>query len=615
MPSGQFPGDFDPSHFDQLGVIEVIVLRCRAKSGECNGSESLTHESILGEIDNFGQGLEDPAAPDEGAAHHRATVADAPEEAEGLAVLAGNQINGAADGPDHFGSDGAADQPRHFGLDGEAPSGYWTYHPQPPPRNDYRPENGPERRVHFDWGSPRGPSHSQAQPSQQQSRPGRGGCGGGGSFCHRQSNWQHRAPADYGGPYGWHTPQPAPTYAESARGDWGMPNDVPQGYSGEAPNEYSDYDDPQPYIPPPKPAAPHQLAWMGPGYAALGHSGWTPTPSASYPVWTPQPQFGADSSFSTTPAVYPPFCPPPYGFQGPGYTMNYAVPARGWAGTHSVQPGNLSPAREENNQNNTSETKGGNDAWGNSNDNNNKTGNNNGDADNTTAGGWDQDGTGGDAANTNNANNKGRPSDGDQNKYGDQQTGNDGNTGWDDLPPDNTNSQTQGNWDGNNAQNNQTQGGWDNDANGNTQPQQLPNDWNATAHSQPAVGIGSVQTGLRSARPLYGPYGAYYGSSSRPRTTLSPTADAEEEPRFDVPETVAADKGTTHQVQPGKGYLYIHKRASPDYVDSIEEPYARFVFKYRTKGTSNAVCADCIPRPRGVLWGLLVVEDPASVLR
>jgi hypothetical protein len=116
VPIGQFPGDFDASHFDQLGVIEVIVLRCRAKSSEDNGSESLTHDSILDEIATLGQTVGDPAAPNEGAGNRQPSVADAPEEAEELAGLAGIHIDGAADRPYQFGSDGAADQLHQFGL-------------------------------------------------------------------------------------------------------------------------------------------------------------------------------------------------------------------------------------------------------------------------------------------------------------------------------------------------------------------------------------------------------------------------------------------------------------------------------------------------------------------
>src|SRR2546430_13519520 len=73
--------------------------------------------------------------------------------------------------------------------------------------------------------------------------------------------------------------------------------------------------------------------------------------------------------------------------------------------------------------------------------------------------------------------------------------------------------------------------------------------------------------------PLF-PYTTLFRSYSthlHAGTALSPTAEAEEEPPFDVPEMIAVDRGTTHQVQPGKGYLYVHKRASPEYLDAIEE--------------------------------------------
>src|SRR5436305_12765797 len=96
VPNGQFPEDFDAGHFDQLGVIDVIVLRCSAKPGEDNGSESLTHDSILGEIATLGQRVDDTATPDGGTGKRRPSVTDAPEEAEELSGLAGIHIDGAA---------------------------------------------------------------------------------------------------------------------------------------------------------------------------------------------------------------------------------------------------------------------------------------------------------------------------------------------------------------------------------------------------------------------------------------------------------------------------------------------------------------------------------------
>ena len=84
------------------------------------------------------------------------------------------------------------------------------------------------------------------------------------------------------------------------------------------------------------------------------------------------------------------------------------------------------------------------------------------------------------------------------------------------------------------------------------------------------------------ARSLYGPHGAYYAIHIPDRN--DPPPDAEEEPRYDVPVAVAKNKFSTKQVQPGPGYLYMKKRTIPKYIDTLDEPYARFVFKYRTKG-------------------------------
>jgi hypothetical protein len=80
-------------------------------------------------------------------------------------------------------------------------------------------------------------------------------------------------------------------------------------------------------------------------------------------------------------------------------------------------------------------------------------------------------------------------------------------------------------------------------------------------------------------RPLYGPHGVYYDAHLTSSRATQPVVG--EDAPYDVP----ADTSTTHQVKPGEGYMYAHKRHSPDYIDTLEDPYARFVFKYRTKGT------------------------------
>ncbi|RMZ86453.1 hypothetical protein DV736_g6321, partial [Chaetothyriales sp. CBS 134916] len=84
-----------------------------------------------------------------------------------------------------------------------------------------------------------------------------------------------------------------------------------------------------------------------------------------------------------------------------------------------------------------------------------------------------------------------------------------------------------------------------------------------------------------SSRPLHGPHGTYFAMQSP--AALDAPCDAEEEPRYDVPQSYVDSCGSTKQVQPGKGYLYTKKRYSPNYIDDLNDPYARFVFIYRTK--------------------------------
>lgn len=84
-----------------------------------------------------------------------------------------------------------------------------------------------------------------------------------------------------------------------------------------------------------------------------------------------------------------------------------------------------------------------------------------------------------------------------------------------------------------------------------------------------------------AGRDLYGPFGPYY--STRTTDADDPRPDVEEEPRYDVPFKFAQTYGSTKQVQPGPGYRYYKKSQKPKYLDDLSQPYARFVFKYRTK--------------------------------
>jgi hypothetical protein len=250
--------------------------------------------------------------------------------------------------------------------------------------------------------------------------------------------------------------------------------------------------------------------------------------------------------------------------------------------------GSFDPAKEQNNPTNNAQ------------------GNGTQEANHSTADPWANNTTGGDAngqntsgnadwsTNDNNTNNAGdsgntwdKPNDdagGSGNGW--DQTNNDDNNGNSNDATNDTawdqNDQNQNtNWDqSGDAQNTS---GWDNGGQNNNTTNEQPNaEWgnapNNDSNNNNTSIAPVVQTGQRA---LYGPYGAYY--ASRALAESSVPHDAEEEPRYDVPQALAQSTGTSKQVQPGKGYLYNKKRCVPYYVDDLDAPYARFVFKYRTQ--------------------------------
>lgn len=193
--------------------------------------------------------------------------------------------------------------------------------------------------------------------------------------------------------------------------------------------------------------------------------------------------------------------------------------------------------------------------WGNTNNQANETGN---------GGDWD---------NTHNHNNQTSNGEGWETNNNNNQASN--GDGWDNTNNNNHESRRENN---NANQNNSGSGGGGSGWNDNNQN----NNWN---NNQATHGTGNsdptptrTKTGRQS---LYGPHGAYL--TSKAFAAVEIPADAEEEPLYDVPQAIAQDRGTSKQVQPGKGYLYNKKRCAPKYIDAVEEPYARFVFKYRTK--------------------------------
>ncbi|KLJ11565.1 hypothetical protein EMPG_09667 [Blastomyces silverae] len=55
----------------------------------------------------------------------------------------------------------------------------------------------------------------------------------------------------------------------------------------------------------------------------------------------------------------------------------------------------------------------------------------------------------------------------------------------------------------------------------------------------------------------------------------------DEPPLYTVPESVARAESLTHQVQLGPQARYVHRIRTPKYLDTMDKPYAEFVFKYR----------------------------------
>lgn len=63
--------------------------------------------------------------------------------------------------------------------------------------------------------------------------------------------------------------------------------------------------------------------------------------------------------------------------------------------------------------------------------------------------------------------------------------------------------------------------------------------------------------------------------------------DKSESPSYEIPASVRDERHLDYQVRGGPEYHYQHRinKVPPKYVDSIEQPYARFVFHYRSRKT------------------------------
>jgi hypothetical protein len=408
------------------------------------------------------------------------------------------------------------------------------------------------------------------------------------------------------------------------------------------------YQPPHPHHAPPMPSyqpigygVPEYAGWpLAANYPGYVQPAWPgqPMPGPSYmtssnvvpPYYPSHPYPYAQSAYPSGSAVPAPHAShhpgggiwgPPPGPQDPAKDENHQLD--GQENQNQINSGGAFGQSNENNaqgwsHEDTTKTQAADSNWDNNNTGGGQTGNWNNTTDQTEAPTQDWNPSGNETGQMNNAdsswsnnanagsqgqdswnNNASTNSQGQDNAQGQNTLNNNANAGsqgqgsWNDNA--NTNSQGQDNaqgqdtWNNNAITNNQGQDTWNTNANANTQTQDSWNAAPATAQANDAANIPSKQSSAAASpaqgRLLHGPHGPYYDQSQSPYQDedmmLKPVVG--EEPPYDVP----ADMPTTHQVKPGAGYLYCHKRRSPEYLDTLEEPFARFVFKYRTKSKST----------------------------
>jgi hypothetical protein len=413
-----------------------------------------------------------------------------------------------------------------------------------------------EKRVHFDYGQPQEPPADHARHAD--------GYEGSGT----RGNNPYMSPRSFYRPSlsSWSRPHPG-WYGERPHKDnHGFQSHHPHGYRQEsnecgphpaqhhapAPPPLFTHQPPPVQFPAPAPGRPPHIQHPSPGFPPP----WV-TPQHLTP-WPPHPAFGMpEIPRQGYFPPYTPYAPTPY---APNVAAGNSNDQKSCSGPNqnatTPKPGSLDPAKDENNR------KG--DGWD-----NNKTSEADRNGNTENQGDWTND-------HTSDASGDGWKNDDDTNNNqndtanwtNDANQKNDGT--W-----DNNNDQGSGNNTWENAGANQGQSSkWENSNQGaNTQNHSGKRASNATSNSaQPSAGSG--------VRPLYGPYGAYYAVQS---SAADVACDAEEEPPYDVPQSYVDSTGSSKQVQPGRGYLYCKKQCRPQYVDELSEPYARFVFIYRTK--------------------------------
>ncbi|KAK6369328.1 hypothetical protein LTS17_009670 [Exophiala oligosperma] len=642
----QLPPGASESHFEELGTIEVFVLRC--SSNDPAEFDSLSDSSKEDSVILEQQDDDNAEIPTEQSAEVVAEpdletlpfwgIFDGPSDRPSSSHFL--QVDGPADNYHHwdFGyrpgprpyppQQGPRYPPRPYQQE-HVPGGTFHYRrptqdpPQPPPRGERDPHDHlpprPERRVHFDYGSPReGSVHNGRYQSQPMPRFHD-------DYYPPQHYVGHQPYGDYPSRHAEHQyvhrpaePRDYRDYPEPPMGHGALR--VPLASSSRIPGlsergttlpTHARMGSVPPQVPP-HPPGPAPLPYTGiqpfPSQHPLPMPTWIGPPHQAFQPAVPGPaQFFPYLPLNTAPWFQVPNQPIPQNTQitttSTGTSASNDTSKQKAASTATVTNTKAEfsePTTKDSNNNATNNTwpdwntqnksetdkntnkpdqdqiesadqgtsnANDNQDWNNDNNNNNSSGQNwdtnNNNSNNTTDQSWD----------TNNNNNSGNATD----------------QGWDTNNNNNSGNTTDQSWDTNNNNNsgNATDQGWDTVNNNSTSDDNKSNksnqNWsqgqNTTSNNQNVPQSTSNASGKTA---WYGPYGLYQAAKFHRDVDVPPIA--EEEPRYDVPQSVAQAKGVTKQVQPGRGYIYNKKSLHPaKYLDTLQDPYARFIFKYRHK--------------------------------
>ncbi|CAK1354440.1 unnamed protein product [Cercospora beticola] len=271
---------------------------------------------------------------------------------------------------------------------------------------------------------------------------------------------------------------------------------------------------------------------------------------------------------------------------------------------------------------------GGNDAWADGNGQNQDNGQNQGgggwpaNGDQQAGDGWNQQQNGDNQEN--NGNNDQNDGWGGGGGGGADQANNGDGGEWDNANNDNSNDQADADdWNqqqdndqpdqGGNEQDNNQGGGWGDDQNdnqggggwGNEQKDNQGGGWGNERKAASAggrkkgasqaggwgndgadpKGHSDVATTVSALRPVIKPYWGDW--ATRPDDKRKPRAQPRDAYVYPAPPSIAAPAGkapsVSHGVQAGRGANYAHKLHRPEYLDTMQQPYAIFTFKYRSK--------------------------------